>query len=241
MSAVLEKRVVVEEMEVDPWEKLETQEDRLTHKIEQVSLSNTHTLKKYIDLTIEKQKQMANKLEGVYDKNSSIEMRLMYKDLELSECVRQLHNCIEVYNHDCSGLEWCAGIFLRELGKLEKIERQRLSMGVMAGLVDKANVPTIIKKKLQLTMLGLVTQVLERLEGLDLDFQKEHACNVESKKLVDLSNAYWALDVNLKYLLESIEPLALRLNFMDGLSKPYKACKTLEKHMSKAAFLRTCH
>ena len=38
MSAVPEKRVVVEEGEVEQWAKLESQEDRVTQKIEEVSL-----------------------------------------------------------------------------------------------------------------------------------------------------------------------------------------------------------
>ena len=61
-------------------------------------------------------------------------MRLMYVDLELAEALRQIHNCLEVYNHDCSGIEWYAAIFNRELQMLEKIERYRLGMAVMSGL-----------------------------------------------------------------------------------------------------------
>ena len=72
----------------------------------------------------------------------------MYADLEVAECLRQMHNCLEVYNHDFSGVECYAGIFNRELQKLEKIERHRLSMAVMGGLIEKENVFTIITNKL---------------------------------------------------------------------------------------------
>ena len=56
---------------------------------------------------------------------------------------------------------------------MEKIERYRLSMAVMGGLIEKENISTSIKKKLQLTCLGLGTQVLERLEHLDQQFHQE--------------------------------------------------------------------
>ena len=59
--------------------------------------------------------------------------------------------------------------------------------------------------------------------------------------LTSLSNSYWALETNLNYFLEYVEPFVLRLGFMDGLSKPNKSEKTLEKYMIKAAYLRTCH
>ena len=86
-----------------------------------------------------------------------------------------------------------------------------------------------------------MTQVPERLEHLDVQFQQEHAKDVESQELTTLGNEYWALETNLKHFLDYVEPFVLRLDFMAGLSKPYKSEKTLEKYMIKASRLRTCH
>ena len=194
-------------------------------------MSNEQTLNQFADKkTIKNHKayweEIKYKMDCLNGKNTAMELRLMYLDLEMAECLRQMQNCIDVYNHDCSGIEWLAGILNRELQKFEKVERKRLSLA---------------EKKLQLICLGLMTQVLERLEHLDLQFQQEHAKNVESQELTTLGNEYWALETNLKYFLDYVEPFVLRLNFLDGLSKPYKSEKALEKCMIKASCLRTCH
>ena len=61
-------------------------------------------------------------------------------------------------------------------------------MAVMGGLIEKEKISTSIKNQLQLICLGLVTQVLERLEDLDQQFQQEYAMDVESQALKSLGN-----------------------------------------------------
>ena len=63
-------------------------------------------------------------LEGVLTKESNLEMRAMYARVEVAETIRQMVTCLTVYDHDRAGLEWFAGIFVRELSKLEVIHRK---------------------------------------------------------------------------------------------------------------------
>ena len=105
--------------ETVPWVEVKQVEDT-------ISLSNQDTLNKFVDKkTLKGHKayweDMKVKMDCLNNKNTAMELRLMYLDLEMAECLRQIQNCLDVYNHDCSGVEWCAGIINRELGKFEDV------------------------------------------------------------------------------------------------------------------------
>ena len=90
-----------------------------------------------------RQIENATQLNG--GKSSSIELRAMYRDLDANEAMRQIENAIQVFNPNASLVDWLSNIIQRELSKFEKVERQRLSLEVLGGLVEKEKVQEIIQ------------------------------------------------------------------------------------------------
>jgi hypothetical protein len=99
-------------------------------------------------------RQIENNTQFSGGKSSSIELRAMYKDLDPNEAIRQIENAIQVFNPSASEVDWLSNIIQRELSKFEKVERQRLSLEVLGGLVEKERVQEIIQTKLRMVILG---------------------------------------------------------------------------------------
>ena len=141
-------------------------------------------------------------IEGLLSYSSNIEAqkekRLMYMDLDVHEALRMVENALNVFNIQASGVDWLSNIVQRELSKLEKIERQRLSLEVMGGFVEQKNVLLIVKDKLRLVVIGAAQHCTHYIEHL-----------IETKiKKGELSKkdeeAKYNLEHNLRYFSEII-------------------------------------
>ena len=145
-------------------------------------------------------------------KNSSIELRAMYKDLDANEAMRQIENAIQVFNPNASLVDWLSNIIQRELSKFETVECQRLSLEVLGGLVEKEKVQEIIQTKLRMVMLGSLQHSFACLE----DLQQKNNRDYLSK---DDEGSLWSLEHNIRYVIEIVVKYQIKLdNLFSGLS-----------------------
>ena len=118
-------------------------------------------------------------------------------------------------------------------------ERENLSYSVTTGLIEKAVVKPIIRKKLQLACLGAVCQQLSEIEDFDNQLRIENEKAEPNDEVIkDLENKHWGYDVNLTYFLEIVEPMVLKLGFLDGIDRPYTSEGILDKYIIKTQSLR---
>ena len=186
----------------------------------------------------EKISKLSNGIDYIGSKEVSVEKRLMYDDVELHESMRMVEQALSTYNSGASSVDWFSHIVCRELSKLEKKERQRLSMEVMGGLVEKKDVLSIIEKKLKMVLVGAAQRQLSykiELEGMD-----------KSKLSQEESTTLWYLQHNLRYFVEVtvkyqikmqglVELFEIPLSSKKLLSNYYKlgfSCLKLENKLS---------
>ena len=82
-----------------------------------------------------------------------------------------------------------------------------MSNDVQAGLVDPKNTIEIIKIKVEMILLAVMTQTLSMIEGYDEQLEKTAEDNV----------AHARAKLNFGYLTDIAIPYALRMDFIDGI------------------------
>ena len=73
----------------------------------------------------------AASVEGLSFKSNVIERRMMNQNIEPHECIRQVKQLVDTFNHDKSPIEWAASIVVREINMFELAERKRLSLKLL--------------------------------------------------------------------------------------------------------------
>ena len=130
----------------------------------------------------------------------------MKSEFEVHETIRQVKICLDVFDHNLSGVEWFANIWHRELMSFEMAERKRLSYGIQLKLITALQVPLLMESKMQLIVLGAMTQSLKEIEHYDKledGIEKEY-----------ITKATMRLKINLKYLVEIVIPHSLKMSGM---------------------------
>ena len=130
----------------------------------------------------------------------------MKAEFEVHETIRQVKICLDVYDHNQSGVEWFANIWHRELMSFEMAERKRLSYGIQLQLITALQVPKLIESKIHLIILGAMTQSLKEIEHYDKledGIEKEY-----------ITKATMRLKINLNYLVEIVIPYSLKMGGM---------------------------
>jgi hypothetical protein len=130
----------------------------------------------------------------------------MKSEFEVHETIRQVKIVLDVYDHNQSGVEWFANIWHRELMSFEMAERKRLSYGIQLKLITALQVPLLMESKMQLIVLGAMTQSLKEIEHYDKledGIEKEY-----------ITKATMRLKINLKYLVEIVIPHSLKMSGM---------------------------
>jgi hypothetical protein len=130
----------------------------------------------------------------------------MKSEFEVHETIRQVKIVLDVYDHNQSGVEWFANIWHRELMSFEMAERKRLSYSTKLKLITALQVPKLIESKIQLIILGAMTQSLKEIEHYDKledGIEKEY-----------ITKATMRLKINLKYLVDMVIPVSLKMSGM---------------------------
>ena len=109
---------------------------------------------------------------------------------------------------------------VRELNTFELAERQRLSQDVVAGFVKREHTIEIMRLKIQIILLGVITQTLSMLRQYDEQVEK-------TPKDVEQSDR---LRVNFYYLVEVVIPYTLDMDFLDGVKVTVES--TLEMYLT---------
>jgi hypothetical protein len=73
----------------------------------------------------------AASVEGLSFKADVIERRLMTQNFEPHECIRQVKQLVDTFDHNMSPIEWAASIVVREINMFELAERKRLSLKLL--------------------------------------------------------------------------------------------------------------
>ena len=85
-------------------------------------------------------------------------------------------------------------------------ERKRLTYSITLNLITAVQVPKLIKSKIQLIILGALTQGLKEIEHYD---------SLEDGSQKDyLTKATMRLKINLKYLVDMVIPVSLKMSGM---------------------------
>ena len=130
----------------------------------------------------------------------------MKSEFEVHETIRQVKMCLDVFDHNLSGVEWFANTWHRELTSFEMAERKRLTYGIKLKLITAPQVPKLIEFKIHLIILGAMTQSLKEIEHYDKledGIEKEY-----------ITKATMRLKINLKYLVEIVIPHSLKMSGM---------------------------
>ena len=154
----------------------------------------------------------------------------MYADLDLNESLRQAVTLLSTYNSQASKIDWFMDVLSRELCKMEKIERQRLSMEVVGGLIEPSNVGKVIELKLRCVVIGAAQQVQAMIEH----YEAKLRMNPEEGLSKEDSNCLWLCQHNLRYLVE-LAPLTIPLLSFHNLWKgvePWNSEMLMEKYYS---------
>ena len=130
----------------------------------------------------------------------------MHSEMEVHETIRQVKMCLNVFDHNLSGLKWFSNIWHRELSRFEMAEGKRLSYSIKLNLIAKEDVPTLIEYKIQLIVLGAMTQSLKEIEHYD---KLEDGIEKEYMK-----KDMMRLKTNMKYLVEIVIPHGLKMSIM---------------------------
>ena len=131
---------------------------------------------------------------------------MMKSNFVVHETIRQVKICLDVYDHNQSGVEWFANIWHRELTSFEMAERKRLSYSIKLKLITALQVPKLIESKMHLIILGAMTQSLKEIEHYD---KLEDGTEKEYMK-----KATMRLKINFKYLVEVVIPYSLKMSGM---------------------------
>ena len=87
--------------------------------------------------------------------------------------------------------------------------------------------------------IGAVYQQLSEIEDFDKQLRIENEKAEPNDEVIkDLENKHWGYDVNLTYFLDIVEPLVLKLGFLDGIDRPYTSEGILDKYTIKTQSLR---
>jgi hypothetical protein len=85
-------------------------------------------------------------------------------------------------------------------------ERKRLTYSITLNLITAVQVPKLIKSKIELIILGALTQGLKEIEHYD---------SLEDGSQKDyLTKATMRLKINLKYLVDMVIPVSLKMSGM---------------------------
>ena len=95
----------------------------------------------------------------------------------------------------------------RELNIFEQAERKRIAFDIMSGFIKKEDIFTILKRKIELILLGVIAQSVTEL--------RHYEGNVENTTAEN--DAIQRLQLNLDYLIETIIPVTLNMNFLEGV------------------------
>ena len=96
---------------------------------------------------------------------------------------------------------------VRELNTFELAERQRLSHDVVAGFVKSEHTIEIVRLKIQIILLGVITQTLSMVQQYDEQVEK-------TTKDIEQCDR---LKTNFYYLSDIIIPHTLEMDFLDGI------------------------
>ena len=131
---------------------------------------------------------------------------MMKSEFEVHETIRQVQIALHVFDHNLSGVDWFCNIWHRELTSFEIAERKRLSYSIELNLIAREDVPTLMEYKMQLIILGAMTQSLKEIEhydGLEDGIEKEY-----------MKKDMMRLKTNMKYLVEIVIPHGLKMSIM---------------------------
>ena len=131
---------------------------------------------------------------------------MMKSEFEVHETIRQVQIALHVFDHNLSGVDWFCNIWHRELTSFEIAERKRLSYSIKLNLIAREDVPTLMEYKIQLIILGAMTQSLKEIEqydGLEEGIEKEY-----------MEKDMMRLKTNMKYLVEIVIPHGLQMSVM---------------------------
>jgi hypothetical protein len=117
----------------------------------------------------------------------------------------------------------------RELSKLEKKERQRLSAEVLAGFLTIEEAKKVIEMKMKLVVIGAAQQVLARIE--ELLEQQTKLRNLQSPKKLSSKDAeeLWYLQHNLRYYKEQVFEYQIKLPNLWAGVEPWTSDQLLRK------------
>ena len=152
------------------------------------------------------------------EKLSHIEARVMNGRIEIHEAIRQAKMAVDMYDDSLSDLGWYSAIWHRELVKFEVAERARLRASLGMSLIDVADIATILKKKVHMIIIGVLTQSFKELEHYDQmpDGEDKDYFNIEMTRMRK----------NTKYLVDIVVPYGLQLSLLKNLPLTSKAFMT---------------
>ena len=98
-------------------------------------------------------------------------------------------------------VDWFSNIVSRELCKFEKKERQRLSLEVMGGLVEKTNIKNIVEIKCRMCVVSALQQSLSMLEHYEETTEELSPEEAQEKWFLE-HNLLYIVEVTLKYQIK---------------------------------------
>ena len=130
----------------------------------------------------------------------------MIMKIAIFETSRQIKQAFDVYKHEVTHIGWFSQIIHRELSRFEVAERSRLLDGLLIKMIAAVNVESIIRNKVQMILLEVLSQSFKELEYYKTlsDEGDEHFSK----------NQMTRLRTNVSYFVDVIEPHALKLGFL---------------------------